>query len=453
MNQVKIALVSLGCDKNLVDSQVMIGLCEKAGFTVVAEEAEADIIVVNTCCFIQDALEESIQAVLQAADYKKNGTCKGVIVTGCLAQRYEKELLEEIPEADMILGTTAYEKIVEAAEKLLEGNRHVKYLESIDLPMEEENSILRVSSHRGHTAYLKISEGCDNHCTYCVIPKLRGKYRSRSLESLVLEAKELANMGARELVLVAQDTAAYGTDRYHQPMLHVLLQQLCQIEALSWIRLLYCYPEHVTQELIDTMQAEPKVCHYIDIPIQHGVDSVLTRMGRNTTGKEIKAKVDALRTAMPDIAIRTTMICGFPGETEEEFQELLDFIAEMRFERLGVFAYSQEEGTPAAKLPGQVSKRVKQNRKDTIMQLQQRISEERNKEWIGQRLEVIVEGSMPEEGVLCTRSFRDAPEIDGLVFIETQETFLSGDFLTVEITSAKEYDLIGRMVQTNESAK
>ena len=444
----KIAFTSLGCDKNRVDSEVMLGILQKNGYTAVADEAEADIIVVNTCCFIKDALEESIETILEMAQYKdpEVGNCKGLIVAGCLGQRFEAEFFDELPEVDAIVGTTAYESIAEVADEILAGKEQVKHLESIDLPMQDENGKLRVLSTAPYFAYLKISEGCDNFCTYCVIPKLRGRHRSRTMESLVEEATILAQQGVKELILVAQDTSIYGRDLYGEPKLHELLKELNAIEGIEWIRLLYAYPETLTDETIAAMAELEKVCHYIDMPIQHGNDGVLKRMGRKSSQALIREKVAKLREAMPDIAIRTTLIVGFPGETEEEFEDLKGFVQDMKFDRLGVFSYSQEEGTAAARMENQIEDEVKEERKDTIMDIQKNIAAALCEGEVGKELQVLIEGKLPEERIFCGRTGRDAPDIDGLVFVSSAEELYSGDFVTVKIREAGDYDLMGDVV-------
>ena len=444
----KIAFTSLGCDKNRVDSEVMLGILQKNGYTAVADEAEADIIVVNTCCFIKDALEESIETILEMAQYKNPdvGNCKGLIVAGCFGQRYEKEFFDELPEVDAIIGTTAYESIAEVADEILGGKEQVKQLESIDLAMQDGNGKLRVLSTAPYFAYLKISEGCDNRCTYCVIPQMRGRHRSRELESLVEEATLLAQQGVKELVIVAQDTSIYGRDLYGKPMLDELLRRLNAIEGLEWIRLLYAYPETLTEETIEAMASCEKVCHYIDMPIQHGNDAVLKRMGRKSSQALIREKVARLRAAMPDIAIRTTLIVGFPGETEEEFADLQSFVQEMKFDRLGVFSYSQEEGTVAAEMENQIPEETKEERRDIIMDIQKSIAAALCEKEVGKVMEVLIEGKLPEENIFCGRTRRDAPEIDGLVFVSSEEELYSGDFVTVRIREAGDYDLMGDVV-------
>lgn len=441
-----IAFVSLGCDKNRVDSEVMLGILREKGYTLVADENEADIIVINTCCFIKDALEESIETIIEMAAYKNGGRCKGLIVSGCLAQRYEQEIFDEMPEVDAVIGTTAYESVAEAADRILGGEKNIKFLKSIDDQMDEGNAPKRIISTAGHYAYLKISEGCDNHCTYCVIPKMRGRHRSRSIESLTDEARVLAEGGVKELLVVAQDTSIYGRDLYGKPMLHELLKKLCEIDGIEWIRLLYCYAETLTEDTIKVMAEKEKICKYIDIPIQHGSDTVLKRMGRRTSSSLIAEKIEALRAAMPDICIRTTIITGFPGESEDEFNELSMFVEKMKFDKLGVFTYSPEEGTPAAEMENQIDEELKEERKDYIMELQKRISADKCGEMIGTTVKVIVDGRIPEDDVYCGRSYKDAPDIDGMVFFKSDYEIMTGDFADVKINEASDYDLIGEAV-------
>ena len=431
----------------------MLGILQKKGYQAIADEQTADIIVVNTCCFIRDALEESIETILEMAEYKKTGNCKGLIVAGCLGQRYEAEFFDELPEVDAVVGTAAYEEIAEVADRILGGEQGFKHLEDIDKPMQNENGVLRVLSTAPYFAYLKISEGCDNHCTYCVIPKMRGRHRSRSMESLMEEATMLAKQGVKELVIVAQDTSIYGRDLYGEPKLHELLQKLSEIEGIRWIRLLYCYPETLTQQTIDVMASNEKICHYIDMPIQHGCDTVLKRMGRKSSQALIKDTVSRLRQAMPDIAIRTTLIVGFPGETEQEFADLQAFIKEMRFDRLGVFTYSQEEGTPAGRMENQIAEEVKEERQHLIMDIQKEIAASLCQQEVGKTLEVVVEGKLPEEQIYCGRTKWDAPDIDGMVFFGAEEEVYSGDFVSVKIKEASDYDLMGDVVYGDEFAK
>lgn len=441
-----IAFISLGCDKNRVDSEVMLGILNERGYTPVSDEAEADIIVINTCCFIKDALEESIETILEMAEYKKNGRCRGLIVAGCLAQRYENEIFAEMPEVDAVIGTAAYEGVADVADEILSGKSGIHSMRDINSQMDENNAQKRVLSTAGHYAYLKISEGCDNYCTYCVIPKMRGKHRSRTMDSLVMEASSLTSGGVKELLVVAQDTSIYGRDIYGKPMLHELLKRLCRIEGIEWIRLLYCYAETLTDETIRAMAEEDKICKYIDIPIQHGSDSVLKRMGRRSSRELITSKISALRQAMPDICIRTTIITGFPGESEEEFSELVEFVKELKFDKLGVFTYSAEEGTPAAAMDNQIDEDIKEERRDYIMELQKNISAEKCAGMTGKTIRVIVDGRIPEDDIYCGRSYKDAPDIDGMVFFKSDYEILSGDFADVRIDGASDYDLTGEAV-------
>lgn len=440
----KLLFISLGCDKNLVDSEEMLGMLAADGHEIVDDEDEAEVIIVNTCCFIGDAKEESVNTILEMAEKKKAGTCKVLIVTGCMAQRYKKEISEEIPEVDAILGTTSYGDISKAVKEAQAG-RHFEEYKSIDfLP---DISGKRMLTTGGHFAYLKIAEGCDKHCTYCIIPKLRGPYRSVPMEELIAEAKTMAEQGVKELVLVAQETTIYGIDLYGKPSLHLLLKELCKIQELYWIRILYCYPEDIYPELVQTMKEEPKVCHYLDLPIQHANDEILRRMGRRTSKQELIDKIDFLRSEMPDITLRTTLITGFPGETKEQHKELLEFINDMEFDRLGVFTYSPEEGTPAAAMEHQIDEEVKLDRQAELMELQQDISAELGERRIGQELLVMIEGKVADEDAYVGRSQADAPGVDGYVFVNTPETLVSGDFVRVKITGALEYDLIGEISQ------
>lgn len=446
----KILFVSLGCDKNLVDSEVMLGLLGKAGYQFTDDETEADIIVVNTCCFIGDAKEESINTLLEMAKQKETGSCKVLIAAGCLAQRYQDEVLKEIPEVDGILGTASYDKIVKVVEETLHGKRESEF-ESIDISKPRTEG--RIVTTGGHYAYLKIAEGCDKHCTYCIIPSVRGRYRSVPLEELVEEAEKLAEAGVKELILVAQETTLYGTDIYGKKMLPELLKRLAQIPGIHWIRMLYCYPEEITDELIETVKTEEKVCHYMDIPIQHASDRILKRMGRRTSRLEITDRIKKLREEIPDIAIRTTMITGFPGETKEDVDELLDFVDEMEFERLGVFPYSQEEDTPAAVMENQVSEVEKKERRDRVMELQQEISLDHGESMVGKELEVFIEGKVADENAYVGRTYMDAPGVDGYIFVNTGLELMSGMFVQVKVTGALEYDLIGELTDEYESAQ
>lgn len=437
--------VSLGCDKNLVDSEVMLGLLQKRGYQMTDEGEKADIIIINTCCFINDAKEESVQTILEMAEYKKNGTCRALIVTGCLAQRYQKEILEEIEEVDAVLGTTTYDEICKAVDEALAGHQLLEFHDLDVLPETEQVS--RVLTTGGHFAHLKIAEGCDKHCTYCIIPKIRGRYRSVPMEKLVKEAAELAGQGVKELILVAQETTLYGVDLYGEKSLHRLLKELCRVDGIRWIRILYCYPEEIYDELIQTIKEEKKICHYLDLPIQHANDEILKRMGRRTSRAHLREIVEKLRREIPDIALRTTLISGFPGETSQQHEELMEFVDEMEFDRLGVFAYSPEEDTPAAAMEDQIPEEVKQERRDCLMELQQEISLEKSQDRIGRELTVMVEGKVADENAWVARTYADAPDIDGYLFINTPETLVSGDFVRVRVTGALEYDLIGEIIE------
>lgn len=436
----KILFISLGCDKNLVDSEEMLGLLKAAGHDITNEEREADIAVINTCSFIHDAKDESVENILEMCELKKQGVLKGVIVTGCLAQYYKEDIKKEIPEIDAILGSTSYEKIVEAVDAIAQG-KYLADFRSVDyLPRTTAN---RVVTTGAFMAYLKIAEGCDKHCTYCVIPSLRGRYRSVPMEDLLAQAEALAAEGIFELVLVAQETTVYGVDIYGKKMLATLLKELAKIDGIHWIRLLYCYPEEIDDELILTMASEPKICHYIDMPIQHASDEVLRRMGRRTTRAEILEKIQSLREAMPDISLRTTLIAGFPGETEEDHREVMAFIDETEFNRLGVFTYSREENTPAAKMTPQIPEETMEKWKQELMELQQEISYDLNQSMIGRVFEVVIEGYLYDEDVYVGRTYMDAPNVDGFVFVHAGRELLSGSLVQVEITDCNEYDLIG----------
>ena len=438
-----ILFVSLGCDKNLVDSEVMLGLLAKHGHQMVDSEELADVIVVNTCCFINDAKEESIQTILEMAEYKKEGAIKALIVTGCLAQRYQQEILDEIEEVDAVLGTTSYDRIVEAIEAALHGQKELCMKDIDSLPFVESQ---RVVTTGGHYAYLKIAEGCDKHCTYCIIPKIRGNFRSVPMERLIAEATSLAEQGVKELILVAQETTLYGKDLYGEKSLPKLLRELCKIRGLYWIRILYCYPEEITDELIQVIKEEEKVCNYLDIPIQHASNGILKRMGRRTSKEQLIEIIEKLRTEIPDIALRTTLITGFPGETDEQHEELLDFVDEMEFDRLGVFTYSPEEDTPAASMPDQIDEEIKEERQAELMELQQEIAFERAEAMIGREVLVMIEGKVADENAYVGRTYMDAPNVDGLIFVETDEELVSGDFTKVRVTGALEYDLIGEII-------
>ena len=436
----KLLFISLGCDKNLTDTEVMLGLLASRGYEMTDDECEADIIVINTCCFIHDAKEESIQNILEMAEYKKEGSLKALIVTGCLAQRYRQEILDEIPEVDAVLGTTAYDQILDAVDEALKGQNSVRMEDLQRLPKVEAK---RQVTTGGHFAYMKIAEGCDKHCTYCIIPKIRGRFRSRPMEELIREAEELAEQGVKELILVAQETTLYGKDLYGEKSLPVLLRKLCKISGLRWIRVLYCYPEEITDELIRVMKEEPKICHYLDLPIQHANDDILKRMGRKTSKQELIDIVGKLRKEIPDICLRTTLITGFPGETQEQYEELYRFVSEMEFDRLGVFTYSPEEDTPAVLMPDQIEESVKEERQAELMELQQEIAFEAAENMVGKEVLVMIEGKVADENVYVGRTYKDAPNIDGLIFVETGVELVSGDFAKVRVTGALEYDLIG----------
>lgn len=440
----KILFISLGCDKNLVDSEEMLGLLNSRGYTFTDDETEADVIIINTCCFINDAKEESVQTILEMAEYKKTGKCKALIVTGCMAQRYKQEILDEVSEVDQVLGTTAYEKIVEVVDEALAGSRGVEEKPLSYLPQTDAK---RMVTTGGHYAYLKIAEGCNKCCTYCIIPKLRGRYRSVPMERLIEQAKELAEQGVKELILVAQETTVYGVDLYGKKSLHLLLEQLCRISGLRWIRILYCYPEEIYEDLIQTMKREEKICHYLDLPIQHASDAVLRRMGRRTTRADLEQIVTHLREEIPDIVLRTTLIAGFPGETEEQHQEVMEFIDEMEFDRLGVFTYSQEEDTPAASMPDQIDEETKLNWQEELMELQQEIAFDRAEGRTGSVVTAMIEGKVADEDAYVARTYGDAPNVDGLLFVQTAEELNSGDFVRVRITGAVEYDLIGELTE------
>ena len=439
----KILFISLGCDKNLVDTEVMLGLLASRGYEMTDDETQADVIVINTCCFIHDAKEESIQNILEMAEYKKQGKIKALIVTGCLAQRYRQEIIDEIPEVDEVLGTTAYDKILDAVDAALEGKHSVMLSDLDALPLPDTKRLVTTG---GHFAYLKIAEGCDKHCTYCIIPKIRGNFRSVPMERLLKEAQELADQGVKELILVAQETTLYGKDLYGEKSLHILLKKLCKISGIRWIRILYCYPEEITDELIQVMKEEPKICHYLDLPIQHANDTILGRMGRRTSKQELVDIIRKLRSEIPDICLRTTLITGFPGETEEQHKELMGFVDEIEFDRLGVFTYSPEEDTPAAEMPEQIDEEVKLDRQAELMELQQEIAFDNAQDMVGREVLVMIEGKVADENAYVGRTYRDAPNVDGLIFINTDEELLSGDFARVKVTGAIDYDLIGELL-------
>ena len=439
----KILFISLGCDKNLVDTEVMLGMLASRGYEMTNDEQEADIIVINTCCFIHDAKEESIQNILEMAEYKKNGSAKALIVTGCMAERYRQEILDEIPEVDEVLGTTAYDRILDAVDAALAGQHEVMTADLDALPLPETKRLVTTG---GHFAYLKIAEGCDKHCTYCIIPKIRGNFRSVPMERLIKEAEELADQGVKELILVAQETTLYGKDLYGEKSLPKLLRELCKISGIRWIRILYCYPEEITDELIQVMKEESKICHYLDLPIQHANDTILKRMGRRTSKQELIDIVQKLRKEIPDICLRTTLITGFPGETQEQHEEVMEFIDTLEFDRLGAFTYSPEEDTPAATFEDQIDEEVKEDRQADIMELQQEIAFDKAEDMIGREVLVMIEGKVADENAYVGRTYRDAPNVDGLIFINTDVELISGDFAKVKVTGALDYDLIGELI-------
>lgn len=459
-----VLFVSLGCDKNLVDSEKMLGLLNEAGYRVAQEESEADAIVVNTCCFIHDAKEESVETILEMAEWKKKGRLKALIVTGCMAQRYQDEIQQEIPEVDAVIGTTGYTEIVPILDEILaeaeasqkeaaveepKEKSFVNCCPSIDL-LPASLADKRVVTTGGYTAYLKIAEGCNKRCTYCIIPYIRGHYRSFPMEDLLEEARKLAEGGVKELILIAQETTVYGMDCYGRKALPELLTKLCEIEGIEWIRILYCYPEEITDELIAVMKKEKKICHYLDIPIQNSEDTILKRMGRRTNRAELVSLVEKLRKEIPDIVLRTTLITGFPGETEEEFKNMVDFVDSMEFDRLGVFPYSAEEGTKAAEMDGQITEEVKESRRDEIMALQQEISADKAASRIDDEMSVLIEGYLYEDDIYIGRTYMDAPKVDGNVFVRAEEELISGDIVPVRITGANEYDLMGDVIYADE---
>ncbi len=438
----KILFISLGCDKNLVDSEMMLGLLAQRGYEFTDDETQADIAVVNTCCFINDAKQESIDMILDMAELRKNGAISALFVTGCLAQRYQEEIQKEIPEVDVIIGVTAIDEIVDALDAFFAGRKENHYKSLLEKPLTD---VKRIVTTGGHYAYLKIAEGCDKHCTYCIIPKVRGSYRSVPMESLLKEAEALAFDGVKELIIVAQDTTVYGVDLYGRKMLPDLLKELCKIENIRWIRILYCYPEEIDDKLIRVIKEEPKICHYLDLPIQHGCDTILKRMGRRTNRNELTAIIGKLRKEIPDICIRTTLITGFPGETDEEHETLLEFVDQMEFDRLGVFAYSQEEDTPAALMPGQIPEEVKEERFAQLMELQQEIAFEAASSLEGRSVEAMIEGKIADEEAYVARTYKDAPGVDGFLFVNTKRELMSGDLIRCRITGSHEYDLIGEL--------
>jgi ribosomal protein S12 methylthiotransferase rimO len=446
----KIMFISLGCDKNLVDTEMMLGMLAEKGYQFTDDEQEAEIVVVNTCCFIGDAKEESINTLIEIGQLKETANVKMLIAAGCLAQRYRKEIREQIPEVDVIIGTMAIDKIVEAVEEY-QTKQYTTFVEDIDrTPVSGKK---RVVTTGGHYAYMKIAEGCDKRCSYCIIPKVRGSYRSIPMETLLKEANTLVEQGVKELILVAQETTLYGTDLYGKKSLPELLRKLSEIRGLYWIRILYCYPEEITEELIDTIAELPKVCHYLDIPIQHASDKILKRMGRRTNQQQLKDKIAMIRSKIPDMCLRTTLITGFPGESQEDHEQSMAFVDEMEFDRLGVFTYSAEEDTPAAGFPDQIEEEVKKDRQADIMELQQEIAFEKAEGMTGQDVIVMIEGKVADENAYVGRTYKDAPNVDGLVFVNTDRELMTGDFVPVHITGSYEYDLIGEIKDENEFTK
>lgn len=439
----KLLFISLGCDKNLVDSEFMIGMLTQEGIELTDNEEDADIIIVNSCCFIGDAKEESINTILEMAEYRKHGKCKSLIVTGCLAQRYQDEVLKEIPEVDAILGTNSYDSIFEAVKETLD---HHKYQNLHTLEGLPSLNTKRVVTTGGHFAYLKISEGCNKNCTYCVIPSVRGRYRSVPMEELAAQARELVAGGVKELILVAQETTLYGVDLYGKKSLHLLLDELNKIDGLFWIRIMYCYPEEIYEELIDSIIRNKKVCHYLDLPIQHCNDDILKRMNRKTTKQDIIDMANHLRERIPDITLRTTLICGFPGETEEAHEELMQFVNDMEFDRLGAFTYSPEEGTRAFDMPDQIDEETKAEWQADVMELQEEVIFDKNETLKGMETYAFIEGRVADENAYIGRTYRDAPNVDGYIFINTDEELMTGDIVKVRVIGAYEYDLIGEIL-------
>ncbi|WP_168198397.1 30S ribosomal protein S12 methylthiotransferase RimO [Crassaminicella thermophila] len=443
MMNLKVSIESLGCAKNLVDSEVMMGLLDQYNFQLTNDKYEADIIIVNTCGFIEAAKQESIDTIVELGTLKKEGNCKLLVVSGCLAERYAKELIKELPEVDAVIGTGNYPEIIKVIYDTLKGERIVK---SGNINIEISEDLPRVLSTPSYTAYLKIAEGCDNCCTYCIIPKLRGSYRSRKMEYILKEAKDMVKKGVKEIILIAQDTSRYGVDLYGEFKLAELLRKLCKIEELKWIRLLYCYPDNVSDELINVMKEEDKICKYLDLPIQHCNNLILKRMNRKTTKEHILYVINKLRQKISDIHLRTSLIVGFPGETNEQFEELKEFIKHVKFDRLGVFSYSKEKDTPAAKFEDQVPEEIKEERYDQIMNIQKEISFQKNMEKIGNIYDILVEEKVEDEGLYIGRTAYDAPEVDGVVYFNTKKPIDFGDLVKVKITDTLEYDLIGEIL-------
>lgn len=435
MRKNKLFLISLGCDKNRVDSERMLGFLEDAGFSFTDDEYEADVILINTCCFIDDAKTESIETILEMAAMKTEGKCKKLVVSGCLPERYQEELLKELPEVDAYIGTKDLSQIVSACE-----------LADAAPKQTPSASGKRVITTPGHYEFLKIAEGCNKYCTYCIIPYIRGKYTSYPMEDLLQEAEALAAGGVKELILVAQETSIYGKDLYGKEMLPELLRKLCLIKGLEWIRLLYCYPEDITEEFLQVMANEPKICHYIDMPIQHASDTILKKMGRKTDRSSILQTINRIREILPDVTLRTSLITGFPSETEEDHQILCSFIEEARFDHLGVFTYSQEEGTPAAKMPEQIEEAIKEQRKDELMRLQEKISSEIMEQKVGKEFPVLIDGYLPEDDVYIGRTQMDAPDVDGFFYVKAQEPLNTGDLICARVQTFNAYDLYGEMI-------
>ena len=430
---------TLGCDKNLVDAEEMMSILYENGHEFTDDPTQAEIIIVNTCCFIEDAKKESIDAIIEAGEYKSGGCLKSVIATGCMAQRYAKEIEEKLPEVDAIVGIGGREALINAINSASDKNVFVK----TDNDMKSIHAGERILSGGTHSAHLRIADGCDKYCTYCIIPHIRGRFRSIPEDELIASAKSLCEKGVRELILVAQETTLYGTDIYGEKRLPKLLKKLCEIDDLRWIRIMYAYPEEIDEELIDTIASENKICNYIDMPIQHINDDVLKAMNRKTTGADIRRKIDLIKKKIPDIALRTTLLTGFPGETDEMFEELKAFVAEEHFARLGVFPYSKEEGTLAAKMKNQVPKRTREKRAKELMLIQRSSNRSFGKSKINTDLDVMIEGYIPEDNIYVGRTYADAPEIDGLVFVDSKRELMSGDFIKAHINNSSEYDLWG----------
>ena len=440
----KILFISLGCDKNLVDTEEMLGtLCENNDISFTDDEMEADVIIINTCCFVNDAKEESINTIIEMAEHRTHGRCRSLIVAGCLAQRYKSEILKEIPEVDAVIGTASTDAILDIVNRLQKDEDNIEVYNPLDMPVSADKK--RILTTGGHYAFLKIAEGCNKCCSYCVIPSIRGKYRSIPMEQLVHKAQELADGGVKELILVAQETTMYGVDLYNKKMLPELLEKLCAINGLYWIRILYCYPEEITDELIQVIKNQDKICNYLDIPVQHAADNVLKNMKRRATLAQLTETIGRLRKEIPDIVLRTTLISGFPGETEEDHEILKKFVEDMRFDRLGVFAYSPEEGTEAAEMENQVDENIKEERRDELMSIQQDIAFEMSESRIGREMLVMIEGKLADENAYVGRTYMDAPGVDGNIFI-TDADLMTGDFVKVKVTGAVEYDLIGEIL-------